>query len=172
MIEFDSLIDDNYFEIPSLRRNEEYDLVKCEEEVKSVIDDFIELQIDYKQILPPRITRNYEIVYSNSNNVSDNVGNFVIKKITKEEEVQKFYDLIYWALTNLNKNEMIYFTEALYYGNSINKISDKYLISLYHIRNIKNSCIIKLAKCFKVVAKKTTTSQKKKSKGGGNLDKI
>lgn len=167
MIEFNSILDDNFFAVPSLKTVEEYDLNKSEKEVRKIIQHFIDLQIEYNKILPPRITRNYELVYSNNKNIStsDNVGNFVVSKISKEEEIIKFYDIIYCALTKLNKEEMIYFVESLYCGKSDLKIADELLLSKYQIKNMKQSCVIKLAKSFKVAVKKATkTSQNKKVK--------
>lgn len=161
MIGFDSLLMKDYIEIPLIKDTSIYDVIECEKEIKDIIKTFITIQLEYSNLIPPQITRNYDVVYHDikCQTVKDNVGNFVIKKITCEKEAKEFYNDIYNALSKLNKKEVIYFTDALYNGESDASIAEKRNVSNYIVRQVKNSCIVKLAKYYNKVVYKKKSNQ-------------
>ena len=83
-------IDDRFIDHPLLSKKEllKYDIDYCYKKVEEEVDKFISAQINYPFINTPTITCNYEVRYECFvPKKIDKVGNYVISKITKEEEI-------------------------------------------------------------------------------------
>lgn len=175
MLGFDSLLKRDYIQIPLLPEKylETYDIKASRNQIQDKIDKFISLQVEYSHITPPQITRNYDIVYNDSSKtVKDNVGNYVIKKITTEEDVKEYYNDIYNALSQLNKQEIMYFTDSLYNGLTNTCISENRDISIYNLKKIQDSCIIKLCQYYNIAVKKSSSTKRYIIGGDKKVEKL
>lgn len=173
MIGFDSLLKKDYMEVPLLPEKylESYDIKVSRNNIQEKIDKFISLQVEYSHITPPQITRNYEVIYNDSSKtVKDNVGDYVIKKITTKEDVKEYYNDIYNALSQLNRQEVMYFIDSLYNRHTNTYISENRDISIYNLKKIQDSCIIKLCQYFNLAEKKKSSKKRYIVSGGDKVE--
>ena len=156
MLTFDYALNNSFIDIPIIKSTIKYDIDACERNVKELVQKFISLQIKYKNIQPPKITRDYKVVYNDKRiqRIRDGVKNYVLKKIETEEDIKDFYNDFYDALSRLNRDEVIYFVACLYNNRSLSSVAEENKISVYRLRQVKNSCVIKLAIWFDKVAYK------------------
>lgn len=141
-------IDDEYIDNPLLSKEDllNYDTDHYFDKVTKEINKFIKAQINFPNIKKPTITSNYEVKYEcfvPYNN--DKVKNYVINKITKEEEIKELYSEITSSLKFLSKLEFKYFLICLYYKNSEAEYIRQTDVTRTHFYQIKSSCIIKMA---------------------------
>ena len=122
-------------------------------ETKKNVDEFMKkLERDsykYHEIIPPKMTPNYEIVYNSSTRThTDKVGKYVEEKLDKLDELNEKYTLLANVMKRFTKEEKIYFI-----GSYFNKYSEVILCEKLNIGNSslkrnKKSSIIKVALCF------------------------
>lgn len=144
-------IDDRFIDHPLLSKKEllKYDIDYCYKKVEEEVDKFISAQINYPFINAPTITCNYEVRYECFvPKKIDKVGNYVILKITKEEEIMRLYSNIVTSLKFLSKNEFTFFLECLYYKHSGNEFIRKANSSRFLLDQIKGSCVVKMARAL------------------------
>lgn len=127
-----------------------YNLEQTEENVLKIISSYLKAQYKYIDIIPPRMTSNYDVKYESFNkfNISDKVGNHVEKKVDAELEIEKFYRVMTNVIKRMNTYERIYYTELLINGKSERYTSDLIGVSRNGLKPIKNSCILKIALAF------------------------
>lgn len=122
---------------------------KCEEIVSKKIQKYLRSHFRVINLSPPRITVNYDMVWHPSSLISDSTGNFVARKIDAEAEAMEIYKIISSVWELLSYNERVYFTEVLLYKKSENYAIDQMKdITRYLLKQVKESCIIKLAMAF------------------------
>lgn len=119
-------------------------------ETKKNIDIFMDQIEEWKymciNILPPKITQNYDIKYEKFiSNVSDKVGNYVQQKLDLEQKVIETYDKLAQILSRLNYSELDYFNMSYYHRLSDEIIANRLNVGESYIAHIKRSCIIKIA---------------------------
>lgn len=127
----------------------QYDLVKTEKNVSTIMNNFFKAQYKYLGIQPPRITANYEVCYEMSSNVChDTLGNFIADKLDTKEKIVNFYNIMAGAIQRMNTYERVYYTEFLLNGHSERYTADRIGVSRNGMIPIKNSCIVKIALAF------------------------
>ncbi len=127
-----------------------YDLAKTEENVYKIMNNFFRSQYKYTNILPPRMTPNYEIKYEYLSLPSgtDKLGNYVCSRLDTEQEIIAFYNTMAGAISRMNMYEKVYYTELLLNGKSERYTADCIGVSRNGMTPIKNSCIMKIALAF------------------------
>ena len=90
------------------------------EESKKSVDELMrnieEWKYSYINLIPPKITSNYEIRYEKLNFIpTDKVGDFVEKKVDMEIMIDKIYQSLKKILENLNNQELDFF-DMFYYN--------------------------------------------------------
>lgn len=90
-----------------------YDYNLMSKEVRKIFNTVNLLKIRYDQVSMPTITSNYEIKYSsfvkrNNSKVED----YVVKKLTNEENLDKYLSKIVYAFSHLNQEEKIILVET------------------------------------------------------------
>ena len=79
----------------------------------------------------------------------DTTGDYVSKKVDAEVEALEIYNIINQLWERLSYNERVYFTEVLLYKKSENyAIEHMKDITRHLLKQIKESCIIKIAMAF------------------------
>lgn len=141
VVEF-SLLDKNFLS--------KYNLEQTEENVLEIISNYLKAQYKYIDIIPPRMTSNYEVKYESFNkfNANDTVGKHIEEKIDAEIEIKKFYKVMTNVIQRMNTYERIYYAELLINGKSERYTSDLIGVSRNGLKPIKNSCILKIALAF------------------------
>lgn len=141
VVEF-SLLDKNFLS--------KYNLEQTEENVLEIISNYLKAQYKYIDIIPPRMTSNYEVKYESFNkfNANDTVGKHIEEKIDAEIEIKKFYKVMTNVIKRMNTYERIYYAELLINGKSERYTSDLIGVSRNGLKPIKNSCILKIALAF------------------------
>lgn len=124
-----------------------YNIRRSYENLCEIVDQFIDLQCKYLNIMPPRITQDYKVVYT-SYKVADVVGNHVAKRLDTLDEIKRFYNQLARALSLLNHDEMVYFIQVLYGHNSESLCAEILNITTYKLKQIKESCVIKMTKAL------------------------
>lgn len=90
-----------------------YDYSKMTKEVKKIFSTLNLMKIKYDHVALPIITPSYEIKYSSkTNNFKSKLEDYIIKKISREEDLNKYIDKIASALKKLNQEELIVFSET------------------------------------------------------------
>lgn len=132
-----------------------YDIKACYNNLIEEIDRFIDLQCLYFNLIPPKLTQDYKVVYT-AYHVTDKIGKNVEKKLDTLEEIKNFYNQIANAFQLLNHEEMVYFSEVIYYKRkSESECAESLNITTYILKQVKESCIIKLTRALnKAVLKK------------------
>ncbi len=126
-----------------------YDMIKTKENVMLLLNEYVRLQCKYLEILPPKVTYNYEILGNyNKNHNFDKTTSYLDKKMETENEIKAFYFEIQKVLKNMTKREVIVFNYLLLKGNSEESVCEKIEISRTGLRPIKFSCILKIALAF------------------------
>ena len=144
----------------SLRLVKSRNYVETKRNVDEIMYKFEEYRFKYHNILPPTITKNYEVRYeSNSDMVGDKVGNFVQRKVDLEIEIKEFYDKLAESLKMLNSKELLYFKQSY-----LNKLTEEAIAELLNIsreslKRIKESCIIKIAMFYNIDVMATPKSE-------------
>ena len=120
------------------------------EESKKSVDELMrnieEWKYSYINLIPPKITSNYEIRYEKLNfTTTDKVGDFVEKKVDMEKEIDKVYQKLKIVLEKLNHEELDYFNMSYYNRKSETIIGSRLCVGHTQLLHIKQSCIIKIA---------------------------
>ena len=127
----------------------EYNYDECRDNVKKILAKYEVAQYKYRNIMPPKITADYEIRYSSyTPRKNDKVANFVLLKLETEEEIIEFYNILTNIFLTFTKDEKVYFVESLLKRRSEDFICEMINISKNTLAIIKKSCIIKLALAF------------------------
>lgn len=123
---------------------------KCRNLVEEKVKKYLRATFKFMNLIPPRITVNYEMRYNSfTSNSTDKVGSFVERKVDAEIEAKKIYNIINQVWDRLSYNERVYFTEVLLYKHSENYAIDQMKNASRHLlKQIKESCIIKVAMAF------------------------
>lgn len=141
-------IDDVYIDNPLLSKNDllKYDTEYCFEKVTSEIDRFIKTQLNFPNIKKPTITSNYEVRYECFvPRKVDKICDYVVKKITQEEQIRELYSDITSSLKMLSKLEFQYFLTCLYYKDSQAEYMRQTGATRTQFYQIKDSCVVKMA---------------------------
>ena len=105
-----------------------------------------EWKYSYINLIPPKITSNYEIRYEKLNfTTTDKVGDFVEKKVDMEIMIDKIYQSLKKILENLNNQELDFFDMFYYNRMSEAIIGERLRVGHTQLLHIKQSCIIKIA---------------------------
>lgn len=120
------------------------------EESKKSVDELMrnieEWKYSYINLIPPKITSNYEIRYEKLNfTPTDKVGDFVEKKVDMEIMIDKIYQSLKKILENLNNQELDFFDMFYYNRMSEAIIGERLRVGHTQLLHIKQSCIIKIA---------------------------
>lgn len=124
-----------------------YDIDECLEEVNKKIKEFKLKQSRYPEFSTPIITSNYNIRYDC---FISKINRPTEKKVELKDEIQQLYSDFVIALRSFTKNEFHYFNGCLYHNRSINSIINELNTTYYLFKEIKESCIIKLAMALDV----------------------
>ncbi|HPF82575.1 MAG TPA: HNH endonuclease [Bacilli bacterium] len=105
-----------------------YDYNSMSKEVRKIFNTVNLLKIRYDQVSMPTITSNYEIKYSsfvkrNNSKVED----YVVKKLTNEENLDKYLSKIVYAFSHLNQEEKIILVETYKKGTIDDETKKKYI---------------------------------------------
>lgn len=135
-----------------------YEMILTKKKVFILLGEYIRLQYKYLEIIPPRITYNYEVKYDfKSHDREDNLSYYLDKKLQTENEIRVFYFEIQKVLKNMTREEILIFNDLLLKKKSEDSICEKLSLSRTGLRPIKNSCILKLAMAFNLeILKKWT----------------
>ena len=121
-----------------------YDYAKMSREVKKIFSTLNLMRIKYESVPLPIITPTYEIKYSApTRSATSRVEDYVIKKITKEEDLNKYIDKIVSAMKKLNKEEMIVFSETFINGLDDDNIGMKVASCRDMVLKTRKSAVIK-----------------------------
>lgn len=120
------------------------------EESKKGVDELMrnieEWKYSYINLIPPKITSNYEIRSEKLNfTPTDKVGDFVEKKVDMEIMIDKIYQSLKKILENLNNQELDFFDMFYYNRMSEAIIGERLRVGHTQLLHIKQSCIIKIA---------------------------
>lgn len=127
------------------------DYVLCKKNLDEKMAIFEEYVYKYNEIKPPKITSNYEIKYEMfTNGIVDKVGNFVAKRLTLLDEVDKLYVSLCEILKKCTKEELVYFNGVYINHLSEDIVCEKLHISTSSLKRIKKSCVIKIAMHFDI----------------------
>lgn len=123
-----------------------YDIRKSYQNLLEDIDKFIELQCKYLTIMPPKVTQDYKVVYT-AHTLPDVISKNIELKFDVIDEIKLFYNQFAQSLHVLNQYEMVYFIEVLYYKRkSERQCAEMLNLSIYLLKHIKESCIIKVTR--------------------------
>jgi hypothetical protein len=123
-----------------------FDFEKTKDNLDELMDKIEDWKYSYLNLLPPKITNNYEVRYEKFNLiVSDKVGDYVEKKIDMEKEIDAIYQLLGKALVRLNHFELDFFNMSYYNRLSESIIGTRLNVGHTQLLHIKKSCIIKIA---------------------------
>jgi ArpU family phage transcriptional regulator len=93
-----------------------YNYSLMSKEVRKIFSTLNLLKVKYGNVALPTITSNYEVKYNSFvNSNSSKVEDYVIKKLTKQENLEQYVLSIVSAMQKLNREERIVFVE--YYAN-------------------------------------------------------
>lgn len=128
----------------------EHSYEKCRLKVEEKVKKYLRATFKFMNLIPPRITVNYEMRYNSfTPNTVDKVGKYVEKKIDAENEAKEIFNTINKVWDRLSYNERVYFTEVLLYKHSENYAIEKMKNASRHLlKQIKESCVIKVAMAF------------------------
>ena len=140
---------DNYLLSKDLRKN--YNIEATEKRVVEMLNNYARLQYKYLNIIPPKITSNYQIRYESFGNVNtvDKISYYVQKKFDTELEVKEFYDEIAKVLYRMTREELIYFNDRLINYISEELIADKLQVSRKGLKKYKESVTTQTLKKLK-----------------------
>ena len=85
-----------------------------------------------------------------TNGIVDKVGNFVAKRLTLLDEVDKLYVSLCEILKKCTKEELVYFNGVYINHLSEDIVCEKLHISTSSLKRIKKSCVIKIAMHFDI----------------------
>ena len=119
-------------------------------QIKKNIVEFISgidlLTFKLKNIERPKITPSYEIKYNCFIPVtSSKVENFIIRKITLEEEIKEIISKYSIAVNSLNELERKVFIKSYIYDNKDDDISYEIGVNLTKLLQVKKSASIKFS---------------------------
>lgn len=134
---------------------EKYDYDKCYKKVKEKVKEFRLSYHEYPNIPKPKITPSYEVRYECFLPTKiDKVGKYIEQKVDEEIHIKKLYSLFVQAFSLLNKNEYSYLFNCLFFDKSENSIIKDLDITRFKFNEIRESCIIKVAKTLGVAVLK------------------
>ena len=121
-----------------------YDYNSMSKEVRKIFNTVNLLKIRYDQVSMPTITSNYEIKYSsfvkrNNSKVED----YVVKKLTNEENLDKYLSKIVYAFSHLNQEEKIILVETYKKGTIDDEIGFSIGICREYVVRSRKSAVIK-----------------------------
>lgn len=126
-----------------------FDYVKSKNYVDKLMQDIEKWKYEYINLVPPKITSNYEVRYEKLNfNPTDKVGDYVEKKVDMEIKIDTIYRKLKAILQNCNFEELDFFDMHYYNKMSDTMINNKIDVGHTKIEHIKRSCIIKIALGF------------------------
>ncbi|MFV0249719.1 MAG: hypothetical protein ACK5HP_01595 [Bacilli bacterium] len=121
-----------------------YDYNLMSREVRKIFNTVNLLKIRYDQVSMPKITPNYEIKYSSfvrKNN--SKVEDYVVKKLTNEENLDKYLSKIVYAFSHLNQEEKVILVETYEKGTVDEKIGFDIGICREYVVRSRKSAVIK-----------------------------
>ncbi|MBE6153659.1 MAG: hypothetical protein E7166_05500 [Firmicutes bacterium] len=137
------------FDLLSKKFISQFNMEKTEENVSEIMSKFFKAQYKFTNILPPRMTPNYELRYEYiTMTYSDSLGDHVADKLDTKQEIINFYNTIAGAITRMNTIERVYYVEMLLNSKSERHTADVIGVSRRLLPTIKNSCILKIALAF------------------------
>jgi hypothetical protein len=121
-----------------------YNYPMMSKEVKKMFSTLNLMKVKYRDIPLPTITADYEIKYNCFSRRSDSkIEDYVIKKLTKKENIEEYISNIMLAIENLNKEEKIVFIEYYANDNIDDIISTKVGCCRDMVIRIRKSAVIK-----------------------------
>ena len=128
-----------------------YDYNLMSKEVRKIFNTVNLLKIRYDQVSMPTITPNYEIKYSsfvkrNNSKVED----YVVKKLTNEENLDKYLSKIVYAFSHLNQEEKLILVETYGKGTMDDKIGFSIGICREYVVRSRKSAVIKFLTALKL----------------------
>lgn len=132
-----------------------YDYNATKKNVDQFMEPLYELIFRYKNITPPTISmRIHETNIQHLNNPTSPVENYVIKKITTEEEVKKYYAAIQSIFDMLSNEEQICFKSIYFDGISEIECAEILNVNKNTITVIRKSATIKFALALDIAVMK------------------
>lgn len=123
-----------------------YDYNATKKNVEQFMDPFYELIFKYKNISPPTISMKIsEVNIQHLNNPLSPVENYVIKKLSTEEEVKEYYNTIQTIFDMLCNEEKICFKSIYFDGISEIDCAEILNVNKNTITEIRKSATIKFA---------------------------
>lgn len=128
-----------------------YNYTDMSKEVKRIFGTLNLLKIRYNDVVLPQITQSYEIKYSSfSKNRNSKVEDYVIKKLTKEENLDKFLTKIIDAYEFLSNDERIILIETFQNGKIDAIIGSEIGFCREYIVKMRKSAVIKFLTALKL----------------------
>lgn len=124
-----------------------YNIEECFKNVKKKIKEFKLKQSRYPEYSSPIITSNYNIRYEC---FVSKINRPTERSADLKDEIQNLYSDFVIALRSFTKNEFHYFNSCLYHNNSANSVINDLNTTYYLFKEIKESCIVKLAMALEV----------------------
>lgn len=128
-----------------------YNFPKTKEKVQELMDKIDEYKYKCYELSPPKITPSYEVKYEMfTTNKVDKVGDYVEKKVTLFEKVQKTYDILNRILLEFSDLEKAVYNNTFNNKLSDIEISENMLLAENTIVRYRKSVTIKIAMAFDV----------------------
>lgn len=128
---------------------DKYDMVKTKRNVEALLEEYLRLQYKYLEIIPPRITCNYDVKFNyNIGDKFEKISYYLDKKMSIEKEIKSFYFELQKVLKNMTKEEVAFFNNILLKKQSEESVCESLVLSRNGLKPIKNSCVLKLALAF------------------------
>lgn len=129
----------------------QYDYSLMSKEVKKIFNTVNLLKIRYDQVSMPTITPNYEIKYSSFVSRSNSkVEDYVVKKLTNEENLDRYLSKIVHAFSHLNHDERIILIETYEKGTLDEEIGFSIGICREYVVRSRKSAVIKFLTALKL----------------------
>lgn len=130
----------------TLIKNEEVSIIDIEKTIFNVFHYIIKYKhLKYKTLTTNilKITTDYRFIFTRDNKISS--YSLIDKELDNINEYEAISKKIILASYIMNKNEKIVLQQLLYNGLEPSKIAEKLNMSIYGIKNIYYSCMLKLA---------------------------
>ncbi len=128
-----------------------YDYPEMSKEVKRIFSTVNLLKIRYNDVTLPKITQSYEVKYSSSSsNRNSKVEDYVVKKLTKEENLDNYLSKIVDAYNYLTNDERVVLIGTYKHGKIDAILGNEIGFCRESIIKIRKSAVIKFLTALKL----------------------
>ena len=125
---------------------EKYDYKRTKEKVDKFMAPLCEKIYEFSNLTPPTISSQIKEIFVQESRFNNNpTERYVLKKLTTEEEVKEYFEVIQSIVDSLNDIEKICFKAEYLSYLSIEKLVEASFLSESTIKRIRKSVIIKVA---------------------------